>query len=128
MSDDLNQNSDQVSRDSHRLRSSMENALERVTEERATEALRADVRQITGRGADHAQRVFNSVANNVGNNNDVIPNATVNGDSLCFFPPNGRESLDPNSWRDVCVFTDGTTSSRTGRHVRVNRPNASRER
>lgn len=121
MSEELN---DQVTQDSQALRSSMENALSRINEEQAANAFRDELRQISSRGDEHAQRVFNNIANQMGNDNTFSNNALVMQDSLCVFPSNLAEVfLGPKREQNVCAWTDGSSLTRNGEQVQMRFPN-----
>lgn len=120
MSGDMH-NSDEVSRDTRTLRSAMENALERITDNQAVEAFQQEVRQITDRGAEHTRQVYDGVANQVGNKNLINNNALVtrNG-TLCLYFGDTRSLFTGD--RDVCAYSDGSTAVGNGDRVRFRLP------
>ena len=114
------EHSDSIARDTSALRSSMENALGRSDDDQAAETFREELRRISSGGPEHTQRVFNNIAEQLGNNNYLMNNAIVRADSLCFFPPNQTEaSNEPERWQNVCAWTDGSSLTRSGGQTRV---------
>ena len=117
------EHSDSIARDSAALRRSMENALGTPDDDEAAESFREDLRRISSSGQQYTQRVFNNIAEQVGNNNYIMNNAIARGDSLCFFPPNQTEPLnEPERWHNVCAWTDGASLTRRGGEARLRRP------